>query len=285
MGLAGSVRGFTFTDRTGQVRRLDQLDYVGQPAGYAASPAEVVNYVENHDNLTLFDANALKLPPGTPPAERARAQVVALATVTFSQGIAYFHAGGELLRSKSLDRNSFNSGDAFNRLDFTLTDNGFGIGLPPEADNGASWPVMRAVLDDPSVRPGPADIRFTRDAFLDLLRIRAGSGLLRLRDADQIVRRLRFADTGPEQSGTVMAAHLDGEGLDGAGSRALVYLINAGTEPATVTVPEAAGQAFTLHPVQAAATAGDPRARQARFEREGGLFTVPGRTAVVFVLD
>jgi pullulanase/glycogen debranching enzyme len=285
VGLAGSVRGFTLTDRTGQVRRLDQIDYVGQPAGYAASPAEVVNYVENHDNLTLFDANALKLPAGTPSSERARVQLVALATVAFSQGIAYFHAGGELLRSKSLDRNSYNSGDAFNRLDWSLADNGFGIGLPPEADNGPSWPVMRTVLADPGVKPTPDDKRFTRDAFLDLLRIRAGSGLLRLRDADQVIRRLRFADTGPEQAGTVMAAHLDGEGLEGAGSRALVYLINAGTAPATVAVPEAAGQAFRLHPVQAAATAGDPRAREARFEPEGGLFTVPARTAVVFVLD
>jgi pullulanase/glycogen debranching enzyme len=285
VGLAGSVRGFPLTDRTGQVRRLDQIDYVGQPAGYAHSPAEVVNYVENHDNLTLFDANALKLPAGTASAERARVQLVALATVAFSQGIAYFHAGGEVLRSKSLDRNSYNSGDAFNRLDFTLGDNGFGIGLPPQADNGSSWPVMRTVLADPSVKPTPDDLRFTRDAFLDLLRIRAGSGLLRLRDAGEITRRLRFADTGPDQSGTVLAAHLDGEGLEGAGSRALVYLINAGIAPATVAVPEAAGQAFTLHPVQAAATAGDPRAREARFEPEGGLFMVPARTAVVFVLD
>ncbi|MBW8368706.1 MAG: DUF3372 domain-containing protein, partial [Arenimonas sp.] len=246
VGLAGSVRSFTLTDRTGQAQRLEQIDYVGQPAGYALLPGEVVNYVENHDNLTLFDANALKLPAGTPSSERARVQVVALATVAFSQGLAYFHAGGEILRSKSLDRNSYNSGDAFNRLDWTLADNGFGIGLPPRDDNGASWPVMRAVLADPSVKPTPADMRFTRDAFLDLLRIRAGSGLLRLRDADEIARRLRFADTGPGQSGAVMAAHLDGEGLVGAGSRALVYVINAGTAAATVTVPEAAGQAFTL---------------------------------------
>jgi len=285
VGLAGSVRGYTLVDRQGQPRRLEQIDYAGQPAGFAETPAEVANYVENHDNLTLFDANALKLPAGTPPGERARVQVVALATVALSQGIAYFHAGGELLRSKSLDRNSYNSGDAFNRLDWTLADNGFGIGLPPEGDNGASWPVMRAVLADASVKPTPADIRFTRDAFLDLLRIRASTALLRLRDANEVSRRLRFAGTGPHQAGTVVAAHLDGEGLDGAGFGALVYAINAGTAPATVAVPDAAGRAFTLHPVQAAASAGDPRAREAQFEREGGLFTVPPRTAVVFVRD
>jgi hypothetical protein len=36
-------------------RRGDQLDYAGQPAGYASQPGEVVNYVENHDNHTLWD--------------------------------------------------------------------------------------------------------------------------------------------------------------------------------------------------------------------------------------
>jgi hypothetical protein len=29
--------------------------------------------------------------------------------VAFSQGIAYFHAGQEMLRSKSMDRNSYDS--------------------------------------------------------------------------------------------------------------------------------------------------------------------------------
>lgn len=285
VGLAGSLRTFPLVDRHGQHRRLAQVDYEGQPAGYAQTPGEVVNYVENHDNLTLFDANALKLPAGTPSSERARVQVVALATVALSQGVAYFHAGGEILRSKSLDRNSYNSGDAFNRLDWTLADNGFGIGLPPEGDNGSSWPVMRAVLADASVKPGTGDMRFTRDAFLDLLRIRASTSLLRLRDADAVARRLRFADTGPGQAGTVIAAHLDGEGLEGAGFGALVYVINAGMAAATVAVPEAVGRAFKLHPAQAAATAGDPRARESRFAREEGRFTVPARTAVVFVVD
>lgn len=32
-----------------------------------------------------------------------------------SQGIPFFHAGDEMLRSKSIDRDSYNSGDWFNR--------------------------------------------------------------------------------------------------------------------------------------------------------------------------
>ena len=35
------------------------------------------------------------------------------------QGVAYFHAGIDTLRSKSLDRNSYDSGDWFNRIDWS----------------------------------------------------------------------------------------------------------------------------------------------------------------------
>jgi len=37
-------------------------------------------------------------------------------SVVLLQGIPFFHAGDETLRSKSLDRDSYNSGDWFNRL-------------------------------------------------------------------------------------------------------------------------------------------------------------------------
>jgi pullulanase len=48
------------TPRRRRALSADRLQ--GQPAGYASQPGEVVNYVENHDNQTLFDINALKLP-------------------------------------------------------------------------------------------------------------------------------------------------------------------------------------------------------------------------------
>ncbi len=283
VGLAGTLRDVELVTYDGSTKRLDAIDYAGQPAGYAHAPGEVVNYVENHDNLTLFDANALKLPAGTPAAERARVQVLALATVAFSQGIAYFHAGAEILRSKSLDRNSFNSGDAFNRIDWSLAGNGFGTGLPPAEDNGSSWEVMRAVLADPSVPPSPAEIGWTRDAFLDLLRIRSASPLLRLADAAEVRRRLHFAPAGPEADGTVVGAWLDGEGLAGAGARRLAYFINAGATAATVRVPALAGLSFELHPVHTADEAADLRPRTARYDAADGAFRVPARTAVVFV--
>ncbi len=119
VGLAGTVRNYAFVNADGMTRKLEDMQYGGQPAGYASAPGETVNYVENHDNQTLYDANALKLPLATSTADRARVQVLGLAINAFSQGVAYFHAGSDILRSKSLDRNSFNSGDWFNRIDWT----------------------------------------------------------------------------------------------------------------------------------------------------------------------
>jgi pullulanase len=283
VGLAGTLRSYALPSAEGRTQRLEQLDYNGQPAGYASQPDEVVNYVENHDNQTLFDNNVLKLPRTASREERARVQLLGAAVVAFSQGIAYFHAGIDVLRSKSLDRNSYDSGDWFNRLDWTYRDNGFGSGLPPEGDNGSSWPVFKPLLADAALKPTRADIAWMRDAFRDLLRIRSGTTLLRLRNAEQVQRRLRFFNTGPQQEPTVMAAHLDGAGLEGAGWRDLVYVINADKRAHAVEDPALAGSHFELHPVLASPRAADRRARQARYDAATGRFTVPPRTAVVFV--
>ncbi|WEF33041.1 pullulanase-type alpha-1,6-glucosidase [Pseudoduganella chitinolytica] len=283
VGLAGSVRTYPLTTRDGTVRKLEELDYAGQPAGYASAPGETVNYVENHDNQTLYDLNALRLPLATATADRARVQMLAAAINAFSQGVAYFHAGFDILRSKSLDRNSFDSGDWFNRLDWTYRDNYFGTGLPPAADNGKDYALLRPLLANPALKPAPADIAFARDTFRDLLAIRAGSTLFRLRTADEIAERLRFYNTGPDQVATVIVGRLDGSGYAGAGYRSVLYLINVDKVAQKIAVPAEAGRSYRLHPVQDRAEAGDQRVREARYDKASGTFTVPARTAVVFV--
>jgi len=286
VGLAGSVRAFPMQTFDGQTRRLESIVYGGnQPAGYASQPGEAVNYVENHDNQTLYDINALKLPVNTSAAERARVQVLGMAINAFSQGVAYYHAGIDILRSKSLDRNSFNSGDWFNRLDWTYQDNFFGTGLPPADDNAKDWPLFKPLLANAALKPAPADIAFARDAFRDLLQIRAGTTLLRLRTSDDIVKRLRFFNTGPGQVPTVLAAWIDGRGYPGARFGGLTYLVNVDKAARTVKEETMRGKRLRLHPVHLARGAADKRAAQARFDSASGTFTIPARTAVVFVAD
>ena len=283
VGLAGTLRDYRFTTHDGRVRAASEVDYAGGPAGYASQPGEVVNYTENHDNQTLFDLLALKLPRATSREERARVQHLANAVVAFSQGIAYFHAGQEMLRSKSMDRNSYDSGDWFNRLDFSFTDNGFAAGLPPRGENEGSWPLMAPRLADARIRPEPAQIAWTRDAFVELLRIRSGTTMLRLRTAEEVGRRLRLLGTGPEGSGALVAAHVDGRGLPGAQHAGLVYAINVDRLPQTLADPALVGRRLELHPVLAAPDAADARVRQASFDPASGRLVVPPRTAVVWV--
>ncbi len=285
IGLAGTLRDVRMTTFDGEEKRLADIDYAGQPAGYVAQPGEVVNYVENHDNPTLFDILALKLPRDTSREDRARVQLLGAAFVSFSQGIAYHHAGMEVLRSKSLDRNSYDSGDWFNRLDWTYTDNGFGAGLPPSRDNGKDWALLKPVLADASIKPRPEDIVWMRDAFNDLLRIRAGSTLFRMRSTNDVLARLSFRNTGPRQNPLVIAVHLDGVGYAGAGFREILYFINVSPESQTVTLPEEARKAYALHPVQRAADATDTRPREARYDQARGRFVIPPRTAVVYVVE
>ncbi|HZX27445.1 MAG TPA: alpha-1,6-glucosidase domain-containing protein [Telluria sp.] len=279
LGLAGSVRTYRLQTFDGAVRALADIDYAGQPAGYASEPGEAVNYVENHDNQTLFDINVLKLPPATTSAERARVQMLGAAINMFSQGVAYFHAGIDTLRSKSLDRNSFNSGDWFNRIDWSYQDNYFGSGLPQRDDNGADWPLLKPLLADRGIKPHPVDIAFARDVFRDLLAVRASSSLFRMSSSADIAQRLRFYNTGPQQEPGLIAAALDGRGYPGARFALIAYFINVDPDAHTLAIPELAARKWRLHPALQA----DARVREA--QQAGGSFTIPARTAVVFVAD
>ncbi|WP_082821252.1 alpha-1,6-glucosidase domain-containing protein [Gemmatimonas phototrophica] len=286
VGLAGSLRSFAFLRADGSTGPLSEIRYGGsQPAGYVTSPGEVVNYVENHDNLTLFDINILKLPANTSGEDRARVQHLASALALFSQGIAYVHAGQELLRSKSLDRNSFDSGDWFNVYDPSGLTHGFSRGLPPRRDNAASWPVMQPRLANTGLVPTPSQVQWTREAFKDLLRIRASTPLFRLPSADAVMRRLRFANVGASQEPTVVVGHLDGRGLANAGFADVLYAVNVDVIDHEIPVPFLQGQPLQLHPVHRASGATDTRARASVWTPSTGLLRVPARTAVVWVRE
>lgn len=183
-----------------------------------------------------------------------------------------------------MDRNSFNSGDWFNRLDWSYRDNGFAAGLPLAADNADNWPIIGPLLANAAIKPTPAEIRWTRDAFRDLLAIRASSRLFRLRTAEDIRRRLVFHNTGSGQEPTVIAGHIDGRGLAGEVDD-LLYFVNVDKVAHTLTIAAERGKPYRLHPVQRRFDAADHRPATARFDRATGAFTIPPRTAVVFVAD
>ncbi len=284
VGLAGSIRDYTMTTFDGSAKRLDEIKYHSAPAGYVSQPGEVVNYVENHDNETLFDFNVYKMPLIATREARARAQVLGIALTALSQGVAYFHAGIDILRSKSMDRNSYDSGDWFNRIDWTYRDNGFASGLPRKDDNGEKWPIIAPRLLNENIKPTQKEIEWTARAMRDLLAIRASSTLFRMRSAEDIKQRLKFFNIGVSQVPTVIAAELDGANYEGANFKQIVYVINVDKVAQRIIESRFIGASFTLHAVQASVDAADATVRQAaRFDAERGEFLVPARSVGVFV--
>jgi len=143
------------------------------------------------------------------------------------------HAGTEFLRSKSLDRNSYDSGDWFNAYDPSLRDNGFGRGLPPKADNESKWPYAKPLLAGP--KPSSADMKASLDATLELLRIRQSSPLFSLGSADLVQQKVSF----PAAASGVIVMHVDdtaGPDVDPA-RRGLVVVINPYPTDQAVTLP------------------------------------------------
>ncbi len=284
VALSGTLRDYSFTDRFGAQRTNAQIDYFGQQAGFAASPAETINYVEAHDNQTLFDLNAFKLPVNTTPADRVRVQNLGAAINMLAQGVPFFHAGQEILRSKSMDRDSYNAGDWFNKLDYTYQDNNFGVGMPIFGTNEATWSLISPVLANPLIKPGSAAIAGARNAFLDLLAIRADSSLFRLRTAQDVIERLRFYNNGPQQVAGVIAMHLDGQqprSYEGAKYKSVTVLFNVDKVARQVTIGELKGRRLVLHKIQRKSA--DPVVRGAAYASASGAFTIPPRTTAVFV--
>ncbi|MGW1749921.1 pullulanase-type alpha-1,6-glucosidase [Streptomyces sp. NPDC002092] len=269
IGLSGNLAKYRFTDTDGKEVTGAEVDYNGQPAGYADAPGDAVAYADAHDNESLFDALTYKLPASTSAADRARMQVLAMATATLSQGPSLSQAGSDLLRSKSLDRNSFDSGDWFNAVHWNCTDgNGFGRGLPMAADNQSKWPYAKPLLS--SVRVGCPQIEGASAAYQDLLKIRSTDGVFSLDTAAQVQSKLSFPLSGKDETPGVITMVLGD----------LVVVFNATPSRREQRVDSLAGTGYRLHPVQAAGA--DPIVKTSSYERKSGTFAVPGRSVAIF---
>src|SRR3712207_4453943 len=245
------LAAYRFIASSGREVSGAQVDYHGSPAGYHTAPGEAITYVDAHDNEVLYDALAFKLPQATSAIDRARMQVVALALPVLGQGVGFVAAGSERLRSKSLDRNSYNSGDWFNQIRWDCTQgNGFGVGLPPAADNEGHWPYARPLLADPALVPDCATIAMAEARYRELLRIRRSSPVFGLPTAEEVQRRLTFPLSGPDETPGVITMHLDGTGLDPRW-RSVTVVFNATAAAVRQRVPALAGESVAPHPAQA----------------------------------
>ncbi|SMB79740.1 pullulanase-type alpha-1,6-glucosidase [Deinococcus hopiensis] len=279
VGLTGNLRDYTFTNAQGQKVKGGAVDYNGAPTGYAASPRESINYVSAHDNQTLYDAVLLKAPLTATPAQRTRMQNLANSVVLLGEALPFSQAGDEFLRSKSFDTDSYNSGDWFNALDFSLRDNGFGRGLPPAEKNGGNWALYRTLLGNAALKPGTAEMARAFDHYREMLRVRYSSSLFRLETAQQVEQALTFLNTGPKQVPGVIAMKLSGPVSPTNPYRNVVVIFNGSGGTADLSDPSLAGLNLTLHPALQAGSDAVVKASKA----SGNAVSVPGLTTAVFV--
>jgi pullulanase-type alpha-1,6-glucosidase len=283
VGMAGNLRDYQFIDRYGNLVTGANVDYNGSPAGYTLDPQEEITYISKHDNQTLFDINVFAAPLETSMADRVRMQNVGLSTVLLGQGVPFLHAGSDMLRSKSLDRDSYNSGDWFNKLDFTYADNNFGVGLPPAWANESNWDIMRPFLADTSLRASQDDILQMSELTRELLAIRYSSRLFRLQTFEDVQSRLSFLNTGPDQlPGLIVMTLSDKLDLNmDPMFESVIVLINANDETQAFQDDTLFGLPFVLHSVQRESV--DMLVRTSSFNPVMGEFVIPGRTVAVFV--
>jgi pullulanase-type alpha-1,6-glucosidase len=288
-GMAANLKDYMLTNHEGkEVKGSEVLMHDATPVAYASLPTETINYVSAHDNETLFDIISLKTPMEISVDERCRINHLASSMIALSQGIPFFHAGDEILRSKSLDRDSYNSGDWFNRLDFSYSSNNWGVGLPPKGKNEHNWPLIKPRLQDPSFKPKSSHIVATLHNFLDLLRIRYSSPLFRLDTARAIQERVRFHNTGPSSiPGAIVMSIEDGHrGIPSVSQidpiySLIVVIFNARPSEFSYPSPALKDRKLELHPVQVMSA--DEIVKKSVYDSFSGGFTVPARTTTVFV--
>ena len=98
--LRGLVGGVDYSD---EIKHLDGVE-----------PNQTVNYVEVHDNHTLYDKLKLSVKDECIKERHLLGTAIAI----LSQGITLIHSGQEIMCTKDLEHNTYNMGDAINKFDW-----------------------------------------------------------------------------------------------------------------------------------------------------------------------
>ncbi|MFC3749383.1 type I pullulanase [Paenibacillus sp. GCM10012306] len=113
-GFISGKSGLEQAVKTGITGGIVYSQDIGQ---FADEPLQCVNFMECHDNHTLWDKIVLST-EGVSDEQRGAMHRLASAMVLTSQGIAFIHAGQEFMRTKDGIENSYKSPVEVNRMDW-----------------------------------------------------------------------------------------------------------------------------------------------------------------------
>jgi pullulanase len=175
--------------------------YMGVPF-WAQNPTQSVNYVSCHDNNTLIDRIMLAT-PGLPRNLQIRMNNLAAAFTLTAQGIPFFQAGEEMLRTKpdgfgGLEHNSYASSDAVNSIKW-------------------NW------LDD-------KDSMNTYRYYQGLLKLRKAHDVLRLATREEVLENITPLH--------VENPHVVAFGIGSAGKDQMISIFNGGFDPIDLNLPQ-----------------------------------------------
>ncbi len=176
---------------------------------WATNPAESINYATCHDNLTLYD-KFIEWNPDLSRDQLVRLQTLTGGILALSQGVLFYHAGVELMRSKGGNHNSYNAGDAVNMIDWSAR---------------AEYPEVYTY-------------------HRDLIALRRAHPMFRLATAAEVRARLAFHDDGRPHPDTIVYT-LDGRDLQGESATDAIVLINPTSRELEFDLPLEG--AFTVH--------------------------------------
>jgi len=195
-GLKESIRfGVVASTEHPQIH-YDSVNYSNGP--WAAEPSQTMTYVSCHDNHTLWDRLELSR-PDAPEEERIRMHKLALTTVLTSQGVAFLHAGTELLRTKQGVENSYESPDAINRIDWSR-----------KGRYAGTYEYVRA-----------------------LIRLRKNHPAFRMTSTEQIRRHLNFLDIDDE----LLVAYTLSDHPNGDAWEEILVVLNGNREERSLDLP------------------------------------------------
>lgn len=285
-GLAGNLTQFKLQTKSGATIKTNSI------GAYNLDPREAINYVDVHDESTLWDwmHTPGALPANTTIENRVRIQDLTLSVPLLSQGVPLILAGSDILRSKSMSNNSYNAGDWFNAIDFTMKSNNWNVGLP--VDHSVADADILLAFADVNSTPTPALIQKSSAVFTEFLKISKSSPLFSLTSAEDVIDRVGFHDGGKTQKDNLIVMSID----DGVGKvsgsdadrvdldpnyDAIVVIFNGNATAISKQVVTSTG--FVLHDIQKSSS--DDLVKTAKFEEGtgGGTFTVPAYTTAVFV--
>jgi len=210
-----------------------------------------------------------------------------LAFTLYAQGIPFVQMGTELLRSKSFLRDSYDYGDWFNAVDFTLQTNNYNVGLPPAEKDKNNWSLIKTLLKQNHGRDHVTSqqIKFSSDVFNDMLKIRTSSTLFRLTNEQAIIEQVHFLNTNKKpQNGLIVMKLAALKTVKKAPTveqpfQNIIVIFNSNTEPKTFTYQNA--NRYHLHAVQQ--NGADDVVKHSTVDKEG--FIVPALATAVFVID